>query len=337
MSTEDSTNLNALVRVSAPARLHLGFLDLNGSSGRQFGSIGLAIDSHKTTVEIRRSNALQIIPNEKSAQLSKLLERFYNTIGQSIPKNDRMIELNLVEAIPEHAGFGSGTQLALVIATALCRLYAIDLTTAQIAQQMGRGARSGIGIATFDLGGLIVDGGSAIESTCSTPPVLAHHHYPENWRIVLIMDSSDQGVHGEQELAAFKNLAQFPLSESQAICHLTLMKLLPALVEQNINDFGASITAIQALIGDHFAPAQGGRYTSSAVAALLETAQKLDNKGIAQSSWGPTGCVFMENEHSAQQLIDALTKYSEAQQFSTISFSVVSANKNGAKIEIIKQ
>ena len=32
------------VRVVAPARLHLGFLDLNGGLGRMFGSIGLAVD-----------------------------------------------------------------------------------------------------------------------------------------------------------------------------------------------------------------------------------------------------------------------------------------------------
>ena len=28
------------VRVRAPARLHLGFLDMNGALGRRFGSIG---------------------------------------------------------------------------------------------------------------------------------------------------------------------------------------------------------------------------------------------------------------------------------------------------------
>ncbi len=36
------------VRVIAPARLHLGFLDLNGGLGRLFGSIGLAIDTPRT-------------------------------------------------------------------------------------------------------------------------------------------------------------------------------------------------------------------------------------------------------------------------------------------------
>ncbi len=333
----NNTNLDTLVRVSAPARLHLGFLDLNGTSGRQFGSIGLAIDSHRTTVEVSKSNTIQIHPDDENGQLAKLVQRFYTTLGNNIPNNDRSVHIKITESIPEHAGFGSGTQLALAIATALCRLYEIEATTAQIAQSMGRGARSGIGIATFDLGGFIVDGGSAIESTRSTPPVLAHHNYPENWRIVLIMDNSDQGVHGQQELSAFKHLPKFPLSESQSICHLTLMKLLPALIENDIDSFGESITNIQALIGDHFSPAQGGRYTSKAVAQLLEKSQQLNHKGISQSSWGPTGCVFVNNEKSAQLLVQTLTEFSLTNKLSNISFSIARGNSSGASIEISHQ
>jgi beta-ribofuranosylaminobenzene 5'-phosphate synthase len=40
------------VRVSAPGRLHLGFLDPAGTLGRRFGSLGLVIDGFETVVEI---------------------------------------------------------------------------------------------------------------------------------------------------------------------------------------------------------------------------------------------------------------------------------------------
>ena len=46
---------NGAVRVVAPARLHLGFLDLNGGLGRRFGSIGLAIDQPRTDLILARS------------------------------------------------------------------------------------------------------------------------------------------------------------------------------------------------------------------------------------------------------------------------------------------
>ena len=47
------------VRVVAPARLHLGFLDLNGSLGRLFGSIGLAIDTPRTELVLKRARAFK--------------------------------------------------------------------------------------------------------------------------------------------------------------------------------------------------------------------------------------------------------------------------------------
>jgi len=230
---------------------------------------------------------------------------------------------------------GSGTQLALTIGTALCQLHQLSASTLEIADQLGRGSRSGIGIATFDHCGFIIDGG--LSNTSPVPPMLAHYDFPENWRVVTIMDSDHQGVHGAQELVAFKNLPTFPLNSSQAICHLTLMKLLPALVEQKIEPFGQAITEIQTLIGDHFAPVQGGRYTSQHIAKVLHYAQNIGYSGIAQSSWGPTGCIFVENDQVAQQLINELKLYTDQQieTSSELAFSVAQANTSGAKIEIV--
>lgn len=330
------THPNKTIRVSSPARLHLGFLDLNGSIGRKFGSIGLAIDSHSTTIEINRSDSLSIKPSAHHAKVSQQLEQFFSTLGKYIPENSRQVAINVIELIPEHSGFGSGTQFALTIATALCRLYQIEATTPEIAFHMGRGARSGIGIATFDSGGFIIDGGSS-SNQLTAPPVLLRQPFPKDWRIVLIMDSSDKGVHGEEELTAFKELPTFPLSGAQSICHLTLMKLLPALIEENITAFGEAVTKIQAHIGDHFAPAQGGRYTSLSVAKLLDKAQQIDHTGISQSSWGPTGCVFVDNEQNAQQLLSSLSEFSQSEKLQNISFAIAGINSDGAKIEIINQ
>ena len=47
------------VRIMAPARLHLGFLDLNGDLGRLFGSIGLAIDTPRTELTLKRARGFK--------------------------------------------------------------------------------------------------------------------------------------------------------------------------------------------------------------------------------------------------------------------------------------
>lgn len=326
------------VRVSAPARLHLGFLDLNGSTGRKFGSIGLAINSHRVIVEVQATQKTSVTgANISSAMIERvhtIIDKFYSSLGKHIPTEQRGVAVELIELIPSHAGLGSGTQLALSLGTALCRHHNIASTTQDIAHQLSRGARSGIGIATFDHGGFIIDGGLSGDSTI--PPLLMHHKLPQSWRIVMIMDHSSQGIHGEQELLAFKELPEFPIAGSHAICHHVLMQLLPALVEQDINAFGQAITNIQSLIGDHFAPAQGGRYTSQAVASLLNHAQKLGHTGIAQSSWGPTGCIFVESDKAAKRLLSQLSDYAEQQtpEYQGISFVITQANEKGADIVV---
>ena len=335
----ENTRPDFKVRVSSPARLHLGFLDLNGESGRKFGSIGLAIDTHHTIIEAQLATTSSIKGIAHSPELHQktvtIIDTFYDTLASHIPVTEQGVQLSLVQLIPEHAGLGSGTQLTLTIGTALCQLHQISASTLEIADQLGRGSRSGIGIATFDHGGFIIDGG--LGKTSHTPPLLAHYDFPENWCVVLISDNAHQGVHGTQEIAAFKDLPSFPLNNSQAICHLTLMKLLPALVEQKIEPFGQAITEIQTLIGDHFAPAQGGRYTSQQVAKLLNYAQSIGHTGIAQSSWGPTGCIFVESEQTAQQLIQELKLYVEQhiEAQSELVFSVAHTSSSGANIEIV--
>lgn len=325
------------ITVRAPARLHLGFLDLNASIGRRFGSIGLAVDSHYTELSVSAADSPLIdgdaLLSETRSRLEQIHQRFYQTLGQSIPESERSVHIRVAELIPEHAGLGSGTQLALTLGTALARLHRLDISTAELASELGRGKRSGIGIATFDLGGFVVDGGLKAEQT--VPPMLMHQAYPPDWRVVMVLDPHHQGIHGQHEKQAFSSLPTFPLDNARAICHLTLMQLLPSLTELDINGFGSAITEIQKRIGDHFASAQGGRYTSPLVAACLAQAQKLGHAGIAQSSWGPTGCIFVSSPAQAEELIQHLNEFIAAETSHSPVFISAAADNHGAIIETV--
>ena len=48
------------VAVQAPARLHLGFLDLNGSMGRRFGSVGLTLDQLGVSLTAERAPSFSV-------------------------------------------------------------------------------------------------------------------------------------------------------------------------------------------------------------------------------------------------------------------------------------
>jgi beta-RFAP synthase len=208
--------------------------------------------------------------------------------------------IDIGQAMPSHAGLGSGTQLALGVAAALRRLEGLAGDPRGDAQRLDRGARSGIGIGLFGQGGLVVDGGKG--QRAEPPPLLARLDVPEAWRVLLVLDRDRAGLSGPRERSAFDALAPMDPTVSGAICRLVLMQALPALAEQDLPGFGSAITAIQNHAGDYFAPSQGGRFTSPLVGDAMRVLAQAGATGIGQSSWGPTGFAFAANESEANRL-----------------------------------
>jgi beta-ribofuranosylaminobenzene 5'-phosphate synthase len=311
------------VTVLAPARLHMGFIDLSGALGRHFGSIGLALNEISTLLTLTHADTFTVTGYcagraEKTAlQLCRKL---------NLPEQ---IHINLEAAIPQHIGLGSGTQLALAIGAGLNAFYGLALGIREIAHIADRGARSGIGISVFEQGGLVVDGGRG--PTTETPPLLSRLSVPEQWRFILAFDQRGQGLHGEGEVNAFKQLPPFPRQEAERLCYLLLMQALPALAESDLAQFGEVITQLQSAVGRHFAPVQGGVFTSPEVAAAMSWLEQQGATAIGQTSWGPTGFCAVDSADKADQLLADLRR-----QFTSkyLRFEVATARNQGAEISL---
>lgn len=300
MPERNEAAMDGAVRVEAPARLHFGFLDLHGGLGRRFGSIGLAIDEPSLALTARRAAQLAV-EGPEADRVQGYAEAAAAHLGRAAN-----LAIAVKRVIPAHAGFGSGTQLALAVAAAMARLNGEPFAADTFAASLDRGNRSGVGLRAFTEGGLIVDGGRGPDG--GPPPVIARLPYPEAWRVVLILDSSMAGVHGTREVEAFRDLPRFPEAQAAEICRITLMQVLPAAALAEPKGFGAGITRIQALIGDHFAPHQGGRYASTAVAEALANVAAQGVPGYGQSSWGPTGFALVPSEPEARALVASLDR-----------------------------
>lgn len=317
------------VFVETTGRLHMGFFDLHGGLGRKFGSIGLSLDAPHLHLSASYQNELEVsgahtIALEKIVRVEKVAKQFLQAMNITTGAN-----IWVDECFDTHTGLGSGTQIALAVCTALAKLYDLPLTTREIALNMSRGGRSGIGIAAFDVGGVLVDGGRHTETTL--PPVLARYDFPQDWRILLIFDRDAAGVHGEQELQAFRTLPLFPENLAADLCRKVLMQAMPALVEKDLNAFGLSIQALQQATGDYFAPAQGGRYASASVTRVLE---RLSSQGVAcfgQSSWGPTGFAVFESENVAEHYLSQLkAEFADV----NIELRITTGRNHGANIKV---
>ena len=312
------------VTVSAPARLHLGFVDLGGSLGRKFISAGLSIEGFKTTVTV--SPAAKFSANgpasERALQYARSLFEKINLNGAC--------HVEVHSLVPMHAGLGSGTQLALAVGAAIVKMAQVDLEIDEIAYLLGRGARSGIGVAAFKHGGMIIDGGRGKQTR--VPPTLAQHAFPETWRTLLIIDESDAGLHGTHEADAFSTLPEFSDQCAAYLSRQVLTRVLPGIVEKDVHEFGLGVREIQQRIGDYFAPAQGGRYTSQAVAEVIEYLIEENIPGVGQSYWGPTGFAFFDSETNAHTMLRLLQqKFAHLTQ---LSFKVVAGDNIGASIAV---
>lgn len=310
------------VSVIAPARLHMGFFDLSGSLDRHFGSIGVALNEHATQLSL--TSALQRNIMGPSAQRA---DKCLTLMCQALNVSDKL-NVIIESAIPEHVGLGSGTQMSLAIGSALNAFYGLGLTVRDIAALMDRGLRSGIGIGVFEQGGLVVDGGRG-EKTI-TPPVIVHLDIPEDWRFILVLDKRGQGLHGQQEIEAFKALPLFPKQEAERLCYLLLMQGLPAVAENDIANFGAVITQLQRSVGEHFASAQGGIFTSPEVAMAMAWLAEQGAVAIGQTSWGPTGFCVVDGVDLAETIVqDATKKFAHVD---TLSFIMASARNSGGDV-----
>jgi len=309
------------VTVIAPARLHMGFIDLSGALGRHFGSIGLALNEISTRLTIAGADDLQASGPGADRAL-KYTRQFCNLLGVS-----DLLNITIDNAIPEHIGLGSGTQMALAVGAALNAYYGLGLSVREIAQLSDRGVRSGIGIGTFEKGGLVVDGGRGPDT--KTPPMIAQMDVPEDWRFILVFDERGQGLHGEQEVSAFQQLPPFPQAQAERLCYRLLMQGLPALAEQDLDKFGEVISSLQQAVGEHFAPVQGGVFTSPDVAAAMASLVAQGAVAVGQTSWGPTGFCAVANPQRAAELL-ARTGHQFAE--SPLSFLVASARNQKAEI-----
>ncbi|MEY3200761.1 MAG: hypothetical protein RIR70_311 [Pseudomonadota bacterium] len=325
MSILDSERLlsgDTQVGIEAPGRLHLGFVDLHGGMGRRFGSVGLALDWPSIKVSARHADNMKIegLHAERATRMLQHLHEHF-----PFPATHVLIEGDA----PAHQGLGAGSQLAIAVSVAVCRLHGIQAAPRQIAELIDRGAQSGIGVAIFEEGGFVVDGGRG--TTSAPPPLVSRMDFPAHWRVILVLDSTPRTLPLLTEQDLLKKLPPFPPALADRLCRELLMRALPAVAEEDFENFSRAIGEIQRCVGDYFAPIQGGRFTSPQVAAVLERFEAMGAQCVGQSAWGPTGFAIVDSETFAHLLVrDAKEIFGN--HLGACQMHIVSARNHGAQV-----
>ncbi|PWB51939.1 MAG: beta-ribofuranosylaminobenzene 5'-phosphate synthase [Candidatus Methanoperedenaceae archaeon] len=285
-------------RITTPSRLHLALIDMNASIGRVDGSLGITLDDPAIKIEGKKYDIVEI------TGCSEHIDRMVNSVKAVLPDGEG-IKISIEEDYPSHIGLGSGTQVALAAGMAVNELYGLGLNVHEIAVKVGRGGTSGIGVAAFDKGGFIVDGGHKFSekkaflpsaaSKLPPAPVLLRSDFPD-WDIVLAIPDQ-KGASQKNEVNIFQEKCPIPLREIESLSHVILMQLLPSLFEKDIVTFGKSINAIQEL-GFKKREVELQPVSKDLMHALRDGGAH----GSGMSSFGPTVYAFGEDMNTLEKI-----------------------------------
>jgi predicted sugar kinase len=115
------------------------------------------------------------------------------------------------------------------------------------------------------------------------------------------------GLSGDAEREAIAKPAALPQAAAADISQL-LMRVLAGAADDDFAAFAAGLNRVQQLLGDHFAPAQGGSaWTSAAVARLMSFwgEHARGSAALGQAPWGPTGFAIVPSAPRPRAFVEA--------------------------------
>lgn len=301
------------ILVSAPARLHFGLFSIGNSLEYQFGGCGLMIDGPRTIVAAQPAYRLNFSGHE-SETARETIEHWFH-LNASLLESD--LNIRSVDQIPlaidirrtpdRHAGFGSGTQLALsIVSAAVTSLGLPQLSAQDLAIATGRGKRSAIGSHGFLQGGFLVDRGKRAGDLVA--PLELRLDFPDDWPIVIIKPKNAHGLSGTLEKKAFEDLPDSSNADRDAMTNLVKSEIVTGIINRDYSRFAKGVYSFGHQSGMMFEPLQGGAYNGEITGKIVDAVREYGIEAVGQSSWGPCVFAIASDEAKAQSLSDHLGK-----------------------------
>jgi beta-ribofuranosylaminobenzene 5'-phosphate synthase len=293
-----------MARVRAGGRLHFGFCNLSLSHERLYGALGVGLAAPRVVVDAEPATGVRVTVDDEadpepgdSGPTTRDDVREYATAAVDLLDVDGA-SIALRESLPRHTGLGSGTQLAAATLAAVAAAHGEPARVRERAPALGRGGRSGVGVATFEAGGFVLDAGHPTarfttdrpaDGEWTVPPVAARHAVPDDWRFLLVKPAVAAGRSGAAEddaMRAAVERAEPGLADR--IGGIVTRRVLPAVATGNAEAFGAAVAEIGRLNGTWYADEQGGVYRPPVGEIVESLSGAASVFGAGQSSWGPT-------------------------------------------------
>ena len=287
MDEGDRSDGRGTARVTAGARVHFGFSNLSLAHERLYGGLGVAVDRPRTVVGATPASTVEA--PERFADPARRAVEHLGLDGATVRVEER---------IPHHVGLGSGTQGALATYAAVAAAHGRPVRARDAAPVLGRGGRSGVGVAAFEAGGFVVDAGHPTgrfttdrpaDGEWTVPAVAARHPLPAHWRVLLVEPEAPRGPSGDREDRSMRSAVEDADPDvADRIAATVLRRVLPAAAEGDLPGFGAAVAEVSRLNGTWYTDEQGGVFRPPVGPVVEHLADHPAVHGAGQSSWGPT-------------------------------------------------
>jgi beta-ribofuranosylaminobenzene 5'-phosphate synthase len=286
------------VQVTAGGRIHFGFGNLSLARERLYGGLGISLRKPRLRIEAAPADELRCADPDAGEYAARALD-LLDLAG---------IDLTVHEHLPAHVGLGSGTRLALATLAVVARAHDREPRVRERAPQLGRGGRSGVGCATFESGGFVIDAGHPAERFTTQPPTagewdvpepVAHHALADSWRFVVVIPDIAPGRSNDHEDRSIERVVEHAdPAVADDIARIVAQRLLPAVAEDDWHAFGDAIAAVSRLNGAWYADEQGGVYRPP-LGELIDVLERSPAvAGAGQSSWGPAVYGLTDDERA---------------------------------------
>ncbi|QKY21175.1 GHMP kinase [Halolamina sp. CBA1230] len=288
-----------MARVETAGRLHFGFGNLSLAYDRLYGALGVALDRPPLAVEATAAESVRC-DDEVAAEYAERACDLLSVSGADV---------SVESGLPRHAGLGSGTQIALAVLAAVARAHGRAPGARERAPDLGRGGRSGVGVATFEQGGFVLDAGHPAAlftadapevGSWAVPEVSARHPIPEGWRFLVVVPDAPSGRSGDDEDAAMRRtVADADPDLADRVAGVVVRGVLPAVAAGDVARFGDAVSEVGRLNGAWYADEQGGTYRPPVGSLVDSLSGSAAVYGAGQSSWGPAVYGVTDDEHAA--------------------------------------
>lgn len=307
------------VEISTGARLHFGLTD----TAAPFGGIGVMIRDPGVRVVVQRNDEMLV---DDADRLLPIVQRIRLLAGDAqLPP----CRISILSQPPSHSGLGSGTQLCMSVAEALCRFWGLSVSPLTLACELAdRGKRSAVGVHGYFHGGVIYEGHDGLllpnddrisEPVSVSEPgsdsvparrllnnVRSRVELPDQWRVALFVPEIPVAkVSGNAEVQQFSDVGAASPDQRDRLQRIISEEILVAVERCDFAEFAGAVHHYNYDSGMLFQAVQGGPYNGAPTADLVRSLVARGARGVGQSSWGPGVFAWFESPAEAEEFLSA--------------------------------